>query len=222
MNLGQCSFEEIQAVADKIDGWLDPAETFLLYNTASKLKGEGAIVEIGSWCSKSLTYLVAGALKSKNKCKKFSIDPFTTSTGEPNGKYEIFIENLKKNELLDEIIHIKEKSQDAGKTFNEKIEFLFIDGFHKYDAVKSDFELFYPNLVENGYVAIHDVMNFEGPTILIKELAETNDTFKILDFVASTLIAQKVEKLTEEEKIHNSKIIESIYSIIKNYNVALV
>lgn len=221
MDLGQCSFEEVQAIADNIEGWIHPLEASLLYDIASILTGNGAIVEIGSWCSKSLTYLTAAALKTKNNSKVISIDPFLTSKYEPNGKYETFVQNLKNNEIYERIIHIKERSQIVGENFNEKIEFIFIDGLHKYEAVKKDLELFYPKIIEGGYIALHDVTHHEGPTKLAIELAQNDDTFRITNIVVGTLIAQKVQKLTPEDKIRNAEIIEIIDSSVKKANCAL-
>jgi len=225
MDLGEYSFEEVELLADKIEGWLESHEAKLLYNTALNLKHGGAIVEIGSWHSKSLTFLSAGSLKAKNNCKKFSIDPFLNSKDEPNGAYEKFIENLKQNGLYDKVTHIKEKSQIAGLTFDEEIELLFIDGFHKYDAVKRDFDLFYPKIINEGYVIFHDVACYEGPTTLVKELAENNSTFKIITFADTLLIAQKVLKLSDADKLNNEKTvqtIENILNILVDRNVSMI
>lgn len=212
------TFEEANAAVENIEGWLDISEAKLLYDTASNLKGEGAIVEIGSWCSKSLTYLISGALYGSFSNKIYSIDPFLTSKDEPNGKYETFVCNLKENKLYDKVTHIKEKSQTAGKTFDKDIEFLFIDGFHQYYAVKQDFDLFYPKIIEGGYIAIHDIGYYKGPTDLILECANS-DTYKITDFRFSTVLAQKVSKLSEEDRENNKKIIEELSSKLSNTNL---
>lgn len=209
MVLSLSSFEEVHSVAENIEGWLSEAEARLLYDTVSTLKGDGAIVEIGSWCAKSLTYMTAGAIKGCLVNKIFSIDPFLTSKDEPNGKYETFIENLKNNGIYDKVTHIKQKSQIAGLSFDEKIEFLFIDGFHKYEAVKQDFELFYPKIIEGGYVAIHDITYYKGPYDLIMELAQDN-TFKIVSFCDSIILAQKASMLSGVDVENNTKIIGEI------------
>lgn len=209
MNYTQCSFEDVHAIAGKIDGWLTFEEAELLFDKAKSLKGSGAIVEIGSWCSKSLTYTTMAALSVGNNCKKYSIDPFLTSKDEPNGKYETFISNLKQNDLYDKIIHIKEKSQIAGENFDEKIEMIFIDGFHKYESVKKDFELFFPKVVAGGYILLHDVTYSEGPTRLVKELAN-HPQLSFKEFFGVMFVAQKVASLSEEDKINNQKIINQI------------
>lgn len=204
-------FEEALLISEDFESGVTLDEAELLYTTAAKLKGDGVIVEIGSWCGKSITIIATGALKNGFNNKIYSIDPFLTSKDEPNGKYETFIQNLKKNNLDDKITHLKEKSQIAGQNFNENIEFIFIDGFHTYDAVKKDFDLFYPKIVEGGYIAIHDVAYYKGPTDLIMKLIH-NDTFKIIDFKYTTVLAQKVSLLTEEEKENNKKYAEIINS----------
>lgn len=216
--LTQSSFEEIHTIAKDIEGWLSENEANLIYETAASLKNNGCVVEIGSWCAKSIMYMVAGASKTNFNKNFFCVDPFLTSKDEPNGKYETFITNLKNNGIYDKVTHIKEKSQIAGLTFNETIEFLFIDGFHKYEAVKTDFQLFYPKIVEGGYVAIHDVCYYQGPTDLITEISKL-DTFKIIAFCDSIILAQKVNKLTKAEEEQNQNFIEAIKSKIIESNI---
>lgn len=218
MVLSLTSFEDVHEIAKDFEGWLDIAEATLLYETASKLTGKGVIVEIGSWCAKSLTYISLAALNNGFNKKIYSIDPFLTSKNEPNGKYETFISNLTKMDLSDKITHLKEKSQDAGMKFDEDIEFIFIDGFHKYDAVKSDVELFFPKIVNNGYMAIHDVGCYKGPTQLLIELSQRDD-IKVIDYKALTVLVQKVETLREEEREKNKLFMEGLKIAMENSNL---
>ncbi len=218
MVLSLTSFEDVHAIAKDLDGWLDVTEAELLYNTASKLNNNGAIVEIGSWGAKSLTYMTLAALNNGFNNRIYSIDPFLTSKDEPNGMYDTFISNLKKNNILDKITHLKEKSQIVGKTFSDKIEFIFIDGFHKYEAVKQDVELFYPKVVLNGYMAIHDVGTYQGPTDLVIELAQRDD-YKIINHSALTVLAQKVSSLSDTDRENNKKITDILESIKANSNL---
>ncbi|MDP3836951.1 MAG: class I SAM-dependent methyltransferase [bacterium] len=41
---------------------------------------------------------------------------------------------------------------------DEKIDFLFIDGDHSYEGVKSDFENYYPLVKPGGLIAFHDIV----------------------------------------------------------------
>ena len=205
------SFEETHEVAKNIDGWLSDPEAKLLYDTVSSLKGLGAIVEIGSWCSKSLTYLTSCAISNGNKSEIISIDPFIHSTGEPNGKYCTFIDNLTQNGFVERVTHIKEKSQVVGQNFDKPIEFVYIDGFHRYEEVKQDFELFFDNVVESGFLALHDVGAYEGPTRLVVELAES-DNFRFIELCDFTLLGQKVSELSEIDRQNNHKIASDLKS----------
>jgi len=40
-----------------------------------------------------------------------------------------------------------------------QIDFLFIDGDHTYDGVKTDFEMYSPLVKKGGLVAFHDICN---------------------------------------------------------------
>jgi cephalosporin hydroxylase len=40
----------------------------------------------------------------------------------------------------------------------ERVDFLFIDGDHTYEGVKSDFEMYSPLVREGGIVALHDIV----------------------------------------------------------------
>ena len=112
--------------------------------------------------------------------------------------------------IYENIIHIKEKSQIAGLHFNDDIEFIFIDGFHKYDAVKKDFELFYPKVIENGFIAFHDVFSFAGPTKLLSEIINVDNSFKVRKIGAGILLAQKVSQLSKEDKEFNQKVLKKL------------
>jgi hypothetical protein len=89
---------------------------------------------------------------------------------------------------------IKSTSVDAYYDFfvrqGIQVDFLFIDGDHSYEGVKTDFELYSQILSENGVIVIHDTdgdyeetlivsedskknhHRFDGPSIFIKELQE--------------------------------------------------
>lgn len=216
------SVETILENATKLEGWLSKGERDILFDTVVSLKDTASIVEIGSWCGRSLLVMVAAAISRNFKNKIYSIDPFLTSKDEPNGKYDEFIKNLKENNVDDLITHIKEKSQIAGVSFNDSIEFIFIDGFHKYDAVKKDYELFYPKIVENGYVAFHDVFTFYGPTKLMVEILETTDTLKFVKTASSLVLCQKVNKLSEVDKTNNNLLLEKLRNYLLNEDARLI
>jgi cephalosporin hydroxylase len=55
---------------------------------------------------------------------------------------------------------------------DKKADFLFIDGDHRYDAIKKDFELYSPFVKEKGIIAFHDIGEKEegGGRIFFNEI----------------------------------------------------
>jgi len=76
---------------------------------------------------------------------------------------------------------LRMRFEDALRRFDEgSIDLLHIDGFHTYDAVRNDFETWFPKVSPGGIVLFHDVaarmMDF-GAWKYWSELAERHDTF---------------------------------------------
>ena len=214
-------FEKYYKEVENIDGWFTKDDAKIFYEIICNLKGNGVMVEIGSWCGKSLIFSSLISTDRMNNCKKYSIDPFLTSKDIPNGMYKKFLDNLKKFKLQDKIIHIKEKSNNVGLNFKDNIEFLFIDGFHAYEYVKRDFDLFLDKVIPEGYILLHDVSSWYGPTQLIYDISENYDNVKILCFAGVTVVMQKVKKLSIQDKEKNIAISNMIKEKICLSNIEL-
>ncbi|KKQ27206.1 MAG: Group 1 glycosyl transferase [Candidatus Magasanikbacteria bacterium GW2011_GWC2_37_14] len=100
------------------------------------------------------------------------------------------IENIKNNlKFYQKFTFIKDYSYNLAPSWNKKIDFIFIDGDHRYEAVKKDYEDWLPLLSTNGIMAFHDSANngYEGPTKLVEELMsdrrvkylETSDSISV-------------------------------------------
>ena len=58
--------------------------------------------------------------------------------------------------------HNSETLEKLKKVLNgEKIDFLFIDGDHRYDGVKSDFEMYKSLVKSGGLIGFHDIVDTE-------------------------------------------------------------
>ncbi len=200
--------EKIKKLADKVDGWLTDNEGELLYNTAKNCKGNsGAIVEVGSWKGKSTIYLGKGS-KAGNHVKVYAIDPHIGSPelkeifGDNIWTFEEFKENIKTAEVDDIVVPINKTSVEAAETFQEPIEFLFIDGDHNYEMVKLDFELWFPMVIEGGIIAFHD-SGAHGPKRVINQNVYKSKNFKNIGIVDSILFAQKVKENSINDRLWN-------------------
>jgi len=54
------------------------------------------------------------------------------------------------------VVFIYEKSDDAFKLINEKLDFVYIDGNHTYEQVTNDIKYYYPLIKKGGVISGHD------------------------------------------------------------------
>ena len=213
------SIEYALEKAKNIEGWLTPNEMKLLYDFVTKSNTNGALVEIGSWAGKSMTIIVTACKEVGNNSEIFSIDPYLTSKDEDNHTYQKFVTNMKELGYWNNINQIKEKSQECGLKWNKPISFIFIDGFHSYDDVKLDFELYFKHILNGGYCILHDVTTWYGPTKLSAEILENRRDIEYIDLANSALALKKVEFLTEDAKVKNQQIVSSLKEMLNTKNL---
>ena len=139
------------------------------------LQAQDIIVEIGV-----LNGTTTKILLDNSKCLVYGIDPII-----PDSMDNKLIGNLEKiNELRtnnSRFIFIRDYSYNAVKTWDKGIDYIFIDGDHRYDAVKQDFNDWFPHIKQNGIIAFHDSATFrggprwwDGPSKLADELLNDN------------------------------------------------
>ena len=167
--------EDLERELQSVNGWLSRNEIRFLYETARAAKGEGVILEIGSWQGKSTICLGRGSGEGA-KVPIYAVDPHQDSyvhediVGRGVSTFEIFKNNIKKAGVDGLVTPIVKKSEDGVKGWNTPILFLWIDGDHRYDEVKKDFDLWSPFVVEGGVVAFHDSNYDDVQRFLEKEV----------------------------------------------------
>lgn len=155
------TFQQTYARCKKAEGWLSEREARVIYDAARACTGRGVIVEIGSWQGRS-TIVLGDASRAGKRVKIHAIDPHVNSyvhedfLGKDISTFEIFQNNIRLAGIDDLVEPIVKKSEDAVVGWNKPIEFLWIDGDHRYSEVKKDFDLWSPFVVEGGTVAFHD------------------------------------------------------------------
>ncbi len=127
-----------------------------IVNQRCQYNEEYNIVEIGSHLGGS-TFVLSTQLSDNNSSKKlYSIDPHSFMGVNTRQEYE---KNLARFGLRN-VIPIYSTSNEQIKSFNDKIDFLFIDGNHTYPYVKEDLESWYNFVVDGGFVVLHDYNDF--------------------------------------------------------------
>ena len=215
--------KELEKTSDlekSIDGWLTEKEGVCLYELAKKCSGKGVIVEIGSWKGKSTVCLAKGALAG-NKSKVYAVDPHKDSMEhkefmEGKSTFEEFEENIKSAGVKDCVEPLVKASKEAVSLITKPVEFVFIDGSHEYDDVKSDFELWYPKLIDGGIIALHDTLWWPGPRKVCETYVHRSRGIRNVRFVHSLTYAQKVGRNTLWDKIMNRQalFLKSIHRLV--------
>jgi hypothetical protein len=122
------------------------------------LSVKNCIVEIGVLFGDTTKIVL-----ENSKCPVFGIDPIIPDSmnSELIGSEESI---LKLESQYENFKFIKDYSFNVVKTWDKKIDYLFIDGDHNYDAVKQDFEDWFIHVSEDGVIAFHDsAANRGGP-----------------------------------------------------------
>ena len=193
-----------------IKGLLANDECLLLHRLAGDVVdrfGKDAVLcEIGSFHGKS-TVAIATALKSSQGGHLYAIDWHQGSQDFPEhqadvyqNNYAAYKENLRKYGVDQWVTSIKLKSQEACEQVPEKIHFLWIDGAHDYDSVKSDYENYQEKLVAGGYLLFHDASwtEFREPFELICDEVLYNENYNLYAIVENILVFKKERNKTQK------------------------
>jgi predicted O-methyltransferase YrrM len=147
-----------QAASDMLDRTELEAIGYLL--AAYPWKGQEAIVvEIGAYQGRTTVFMAKILDLFGHEAKIVSIDPFERCTPDnfnPQGSYARYMKNVRDNGVDRRCLALAAFSEDAAAAVPERIGVLVIDGWHYYDAVRSDLALYLPKVVPGGYVFLDD------------------------------------------------------------------
>jgi predicted O-methyltransferase YrrM len=161
-------FDEAWDVADKVPGWFDEVSAATFYGVVSDIRPHTA-VEIGSYLGRS-TCLIGLALKRYGTDPELvAIDPHTGDRQNLDGLgvetiptldlFRVYTAGAGIRDILEEQVML---SDDAAKKWDGRpIDFLFVDGWHSYDAVVSDARNFASRLAPGGVVCFDDYGSYE-------------------------------------------------------------
>ena len=195
--------KELNDVYD-VPGMLTTAEFEYLYRLAQYNRGKGVIVEIGSRKGRSTIALARGTAAVGGE-QVFAIDPHEPIPEEGYDDYseKMFLANLKKAQVEDHVSPMVMTSEQAAVGWNRPIRMLWIDGDHRYDAVKLDYSLWEPHLVEGGILAMHDTIRKQGPKRVLWENIFRSDRFTQISIVDNITAVQKVTRKSPISKIRD-------------------
>lgn len=152
---------------EKIFSHLTSEEKITLLSLACS--SEGIFVEIGSYLGSSSCFIAEGIQQSGKKSHLFCIDTWQNDAMSEGNRdtYKQFLSNTKEYKNI--ISPLRGWSYDVAKSFDKKIDFIFIDGDHSYKGVKKDVDLWIPKLNPGAIVVMHDIGWAEGVQRVVME-----------------------------------------------------
>jgi Methyltransferase domain len=171
----------------QVEGMIGDLEQELLTRLAGEVD-EGCIVEVGSWRGMSTIALAHGA-----RVPVYAIEPHEEFTGVLGGMFgpddrRAFFENLLQAGVVEKVRLVNLSSEVVAPAWQLPVGLLWIDGDHRYEGVKRDFECWAPHL--RGKVAFHDAIQEKlGPFRLIEELLA--DGYELVEHVQGTKVLRR-------------------------------
>lgn len=160
--------EAARIMAASIQGWLAPSEAALLFELAQGCTGAGCIVEIGSYAGKSTVCLAWGS-KLGAGATIYAVDPHIGSQehqAQRQGGTSTLPSlrgNLDRAGVADLVEICPITSTEAALVLDGPVEMAFIDGDHQ--RAGRDWDMWYPKLIPNGILAIHDSVGGGWPQV---------------------------------------------------------
>jgi MMP 1-O-methyltransferase len=193
----RAELDRLTAKITGIKGWLTTDEAEALFDRAKACTGRGVIAEIGSYRGRSAVCLGLGS-QAGHHVPIFAVDVHHEN------RLRRFTRNVERAGVRELVTPVIGRSQEIAATFDEPLEFLFIDGAHDYESVREDFERWVPKLIDGGWLAMHDTCWTEGPRRVADTLVLRSGCFRRARFVpGSMLLAQKISANTARDRLRN-------------------
>lgn len=135
----------------------------------------------------------------------FAVDPF------PIGRFGVSwqkrIAHREANAVNNgQIVWLEEYSNTAVDSFRKlakrEIDFIFIDGDHSYDGVRTDWELWSPLMAHGGVIALHDSRSYAdrqidhvGAARYTAEVIRKDPRFEVIDEVDSVTVVRRKDEV---------------------------
>ncbi|XSG83930.1 MAG: class I SAM-dependent methyltransferase, partial [Methylohalobius sp. ZOD2] len=183
-----------------LQGGITTEEADLLRRLASAVP-RGCIVEVGFYRGKSAVAMALGVRDQGGAQNPtvYCIEPHRSFTGFYGGEFgpadrKTFFETMCRTEAFKEVALINLSSERVAPNWDQPIGLLFIDGDHRYPAVKQDFENWEVHVVVGGIIAFDDAKDPDcGPFRLINEILETGRYVR-LEEVGKIVVLKKLHE----------------------------
>ena len=199
--------------AAPIDGWLTPAEGRFLYESATGVPKDQAIVEIGSWKGRSTVCLANGS-RDGGSARVYAVDPHIGSSEHqriygPTDTFAEFLFNLEWSGIRERVEPVREPSANAVDKVPQEVGLLFVDGAHDFRSIRQDLDLWFPQVSEGGRIAVHDSWQIFGPSLATAIVLLTSRNVKNARIVDTITVFEKAATVTPADRARNAGVLVS-------------
>jgi predicted O-methyltransferase YrrM len=170
-------------------------ECDLLYSLAAGVS-DGCIVEIGSFRGRSTVALALGSMAGA-RAPVYAIEPHERFTGVLGGQFEPgdraeFFKNMLTAQVAEVVRLVNLSSEVVTPGWSQPVGMLWIDGDHRYPAVKRDFECWEQFLLPGSIAAFHDSLDPDlGPARVIAEALSSGRFDQILQLELTSVLRRR-------------------------------
>lgn len=162
-----------------IEGWRYRQDLALLYGLARDLPGDGVTLEIGSFKGLATTALALGC-RDGGRAPVHTVDPHTGDRQhlealgvDELSSLEAFGSNIAAAGVADLVTaHVMTSDELSQRWDGSLIRLLFVDGWHSYEAVRSDLRNWLPRLEPGGVCVIDDYRNYDEVARAVDDTTE--------------------------------------------------
>jgi len=171
-------FPQAWAVASGVPGWFKESVAAGMFVALAEISPK-RIVEIGSYLGRSTVFFAKAMDTLGCDGEVVAIDPHT---GDRQNKaklgvegdlssLKLFRDHLAAVRVTDRVRPIVAGSDDAAVGWSDPIDFLFVDGWHSYEAVYQDGTNWTPFVAGNGAIVFDDTGNYPELARAVDDLA---------------------------------------------------
>lgn len=198
---------QVVRLAATAEGWLTDSEAALLYTLARANRGNGVIVEIGSWKGKSTLCLARGSLAGR-RSRVLAIDPHDATDLEchlhhgERGTLDAWRDTITRAGVDALVTPLVTRSRLAVTQITTPIDLLFVDGSHRRADVEDDLSAYIPLIRIGGVLAMHDT-DAGGAMHAAIAMVYRSSQFRDVQFLDSITYAVRVEHATLWQRVRN-------------------
>jgi predicted O-methyltransferase YrrM len=169
-------FDGVWTIADGVPGWFNEVNAVAIFSVLAELRPV-RVVEIGSYMGKSTVFFGCSLQALGDGGRVTAIDPHSGDRQQRESfgmaeipSFNMFRTHVRLAGVEDLIDPIVATSSDAAKDWSEPFQFLFVDGWHSYDAVLADGRDWVAMMSEDGVVVFDDALQYDDVRRAIADL----------------------------------------------------